>query len=135
MEGSQIEPSKSYGDTFLQITRQMVAQYGGGLASKVVAPSVPAPASAPPAVGNNGCTFTLGFAALAGQIPSVDGGCKVNEHHNPANGDALQETSGGLLVWRKADNFTAFTDGYHTWVNGPFGVQERLNTEHFSWEG
>src|SRR5207253_6081631 len=102
LEGSQIEPSKSYGDSFLQITRDMVAQFGGGQANKVV--SAPAPAG-------NGCAFTLGFAALQNQIPTVVGGCKVNEHHNPANGDALQETSGGLLVWRKADNFTAFTDG------------------------
>src|SRR5439155_10452091 len=39
-----------------------------------------------------------------------------------------------LLVWRKADNFTAFTDGYRTWVQGPFGLQKRLNTERFAWE-
>ena len=38
------------------------------------------------------------------------------------------------MVWRKLDNFTAFTDGYRTWVNGPFGVQMRLNTEQFPWE-
>ena len=44
-----------------------------------------------------------------------------NAHHNPQNGDGLQETTawhgkGGLMVWRKADNFTAFTDGYRTWI-------------------
>src|SRR5262249_21138217 len=33
------------------------------------------------------------------------------------------------------DNFTAFTDGARTWVNGPFGLQQRLNTERFDWEG
>ena len=38
----------------------------------------------------------------------------------------------GLLVWRKADNHTAFTDGYRTWVNGPYGLQVRLNTARFS---
>jgi hypothetical protein len=38
------------------------------------------------------------------------------------------------LVWRAFDNWTAFTDGYRTWVNGPLGVQQRLNTECFSWE-
>lgn len=27
------------------------------------------------------------------------------------NGNAEQRTSGGLLVWRKVDDFTAFTDG------------------------
>lgn len=81
------------------------------------------------------CGFDLGFKALRDRIPDAVGPCLADEHHNPANGDGLQETAGGLLVWRKADNFTAFTDGYRTWVNGPFGVQERLNTETFPWEG
>ena len=82
-----------------------------------------------------GCTFQLGFRALHDQIPDVVGDCRADEHHNPENGDALQETSRGLLAWRKADNFTAFTDGYRTWVNGPLGLQARLNTERFPWEG
>ncbi len=42
--------------------------------------------------------------------------------------------SGGLLVWRKLDNCMAFTSGYRTWVNGPDGVQERLNSQRFAWE-
>jgi hypothetical protein len=67
-------------------------------------------------------------------LPNQVGGCLDSEGHNPANGDALQHTSGGLLVWRKADNWTAFTDGYHTWVNGPRGLQERLNSQRFQWE-
>jgi hypothetical protein len=130
LEGSQIEPSKTYGDSYLQITREMADQFGGSLASKAVAPSAAAPAP-----GNaNGCAFKMGFAALRGMIPSVVGGCIENEHHNPENGDALQRTSGGLLVWRKADNFTAFTDGSRTWVNGPYGLQSRSNSERFAWE-
>jgi sortase (surface protein transpeptidase) len=82
----------------------------------------------------NNCRFVLGFQALHDLIPVVVGDCRDGEAHNPVNGDALQQTSGGLLVWRKADNWTAFTDGFHTWVNGPNGVQERLNTQRFSWE-
>jgi len=39
-----------------------------------------------------------------------------------------------LLVWRKLDNWTTFTDGFHTWVNGPYGLQERLNDQRFGWE-
>jgi uncharacterized protein YkwD len=97
----------------------------GALANKGIAP----PAN------RNGCAFQLGFAALREIIPGVVGGCVENEHHNPDNGDALQQTSGGLLVWRKADNFTAFTDGARTWVKGPHGLQTRLNSERFSWEG
>src|SRR5438093_5613197 len=84
------------------------------------------------------CQFVLGFKILHDLIPHTMGDCLADEHHAP-NGDALQETSGptgagGLLVWRKADNWTAYTDGYHSWVNGPNGVQERLNTERFPWE-
>ncbi|HEX6513225.1 MAG TPA: PQQ-dependent sugar dehydrogenase [Chloroflexota bacterium] len=75
----------------------------------------------------------LGFKALHDAIPAVVGDCADNQAF-AANGDALQHTANGLLVWRKADNFTAFTDGFHTWVNGPNGIQERLNTDRFPWE-
>lgn len=87
-----------------------------------------------PTAGATGCTFQLGFAALHSQIPAIVGNCQVDEHHNPDNGDGLQETTNGLMVWRKADNWTAFTDGYKTWINGPSGLVSRLNTERFSWE-
>ena len=80
------------------------------------------------------CQFTLGFKTLHDLIPTVVGDCVTNEQHNPANGDGLQLTTRGLLVWRKADNFTAFTNGSETWVNGPFGLQVRLNTARFTWE-
>jgi Protein of unknown function (DUF4232) len=80
------------------------------------------------------CQFVQGFATLHALLPTVVGACLENEQHNPSNGDALQRTTGGLLVWRKADNWTAFTDGYATWVNGPFGLQQRLNTQRFAWE-
>lgn len=80
------------------------------------------------------CTFVLGFQTIHDQIPDIVGDCLVDQRYNPSNGDALQETTGGLLVWRKADNFTAFTDGYRSWVNGPFGLQQRLSTERFDWE-
>jgi len=38
------------------------------------------------------------------------------------------------MVWRKADNWTAYTNGYMTWINGPNGIQSRLNTDRFDWE-
>jgi hypothetical protein len=87
-----------------------------------------------PAVAAADCQFTLGFKALHDMIPTSVGNCVEDVHYNPANGDGLQMTTNGLLVWRKADNFTAFTDGFHTWVNGPFGLQRRLNIERFPWE-
>ena len=80
------------------------------------------------------CQFVLGFKTLRDLIGhEIVGECLENEHHG-ANGDALQQTTGGLLVWRKADNWTAFTDGYRTWINGPNGLVQRLNTERFAWE-
>jgi hypothetical protein len=84
--------------------------------------------------GASGCRFVLGFAALEQLLPSQVGTCLDNEAYNPINGDTLQHTAGGLLVWRKLDNWTAFTDGYRTWVNGPYGLQERLNAQRFAWE-
>ena len=85
------------------------------------------------------CQFVLGFAALkslidAAEGPDKVGNCLENQRSNPVNGDAVQQTTGGLMVWRKLDNWTAFTDGYRTWINGPHGLQARLNTETFDWE-
>ncbi len=89
-----------------------------------------------PAVSNlptSGAGFQLGFKTLADLIPDVVGLPVENERHT-ANGDAVQATTNGLLVWRKADNVTAFTDGSTTWLNGPFGLQHRPNTQRFNWE-
>jgi len=38
------------------------------------------------------------------------------------------------MAWRKTDNWSAFTNGYQTWLNGPHGLVQWLNTERFSWE-
>jgi hypothetical protein len=96
------------------------------------------PLAAPPAHAD-GCRFILGFATLHDLLPRVVGQCVDDEQHNPTNGDGLQHTTGmagagGLLVWRKADNWTAFTDGYRTRINGPAGLAKRPNTRRFAWE-
>src|SRR5205085_7422073 len=98
----------------------------------------------PPPLGGP-CGYQLGFATLRNMIVAsngdIVGGCLENEWHNADNGDGLQRSSGrgggsiGMMVWRKADNWTAYTDGYQTWLNGPCGLQMRLNTQSFSWEG
>ena len=103
------------------------------LATLIVAVSLLAPA-APLTAQAAGCAFHLGFATLAAMIPTDVGTCLEDENHNPLNGDGLQHTTGGLLVWRKSDNWTAFTNGYETWINGPRGLQKRLNEERFPWE-
>ena len=99
----------------------------------VSAPSVAAaPTTTPPTASV--CTFQLGFKTLHDLIPDIVGDCVSGETHNAENGDAQQQTTHGLLVWRKADNWTAFTDGSRTWINGPNGVQDRANDERFPWE-
>ncbi len=101
----------------------------------VTVPLLPVPAHA----STPTCSFILGFATLKALIdeaegPDKVGDCLEDQRFNPENGDALQQTTGGLMVWRKLDNWTAFTDGYRTWINGPYGLQSRLNTENFDWE-
>ncbi|MCL5947204.1 MAG: CAP domain-containing protein [Chloroflexi bacterium] len=105
----------------------VVAVFAGG-------PGLSSPAPSFANDSQTSCHFVLGFLTLQQMIPTHVGNCLENEQHNSLNGDALQQTTGGLLVWRKADNWTAFTDGYHTWVNGPYGLMERLNTQRFPWE-
>ncbi len=78
------------------------------------------------------CRFVLGFQDIHDQVPQLVGECLNNELYD-ANG-AVQNTTNGMMVWRKSDNFTAFTDGYRSWVNGPYGIQQRLNSERFAWE-
>src|SRR6266542_1417260 len=79
----------------------------------VAALLVPASRAMPAAHADSECDFVLGFAALRALLgPAVVGDCLENERFNPANQNAEQQTTGGLLVWRKADNWTAFTDGF-----------------------
>jgi hypothetical protein len=87
-----------------------------------------------PGADAENCTFILGFKTIHDLLPAIVGVCADDEQHNPANGDALQHTANGLLVWRKVDNVAAFTDGYRTWLNGPQGLEERLNGQRFPWE-
>jgi len=77
--------------------------------------------------------FKMGFKSLSDQIPAIVGEPVEDEQSSPS-GDSLQRTTRGLMVWRKVDNWTAFTDGQFTWVVGPTGVQRRLNAERFPWE-
>lgn len=69
----------------------------------ILAAAVPASAEDSVAAPSPSPRFVLGFKALADQIPDVAGTPLENEHYG-ANGDSLQQTSNGLLAWRKADN-------------------------------
>ena len=90
-------------------------------------------AYAPPASYAQGCEYKLGFADIYNQIPQIVGPCVTNEMYD-AQGNSNQMTANGMMQWRKADNFTAFTDGYRSWVNGPCGLEMRLNSQRFPWE-
>ncbi len=79
------------------------------------------------------CQFVLGFQTLHSLDATDIGDCVENQAYQP-NGDAQQHTTKGLLAWRKSDNWTAFTNGYKTWINGPGGLVSRLNTSRFPWE-
>jgi len=87
-----------------------------------------------PVEAQESCSFVLGFKAIHELIPEVVGMCLEDQRTNPENGDAFQQTTNGLLVWHRADNVTAFTDGSTTWVNGPNGLQARPSGERFPWE-
>jgi hypothetical protein len=120
-EGTAIEPGTGYGNLYLDITRR----------------HSPATSQAPAQLsqGVEGqFAFKLGFRLLADRVSHVVGQPTENEWHNPENGDGLQRTTAGMMVWRKADNWTAFTNGHMTWINGPYGVQSRLNNQRFPWE-
>lgn len=80
------------------------------------------------------CRFVHGFQTLHTLLLAQIGACQDDERYLPASGEAIQHTSGGLLVWRKADNGTAFTDGAQTWLLGPHGLQQRPNNQRFAWE-
>ena len=88
----------------------------------------------PTSVAAAECQFVLGFKTLRDLIGhDIVGECLEDQRY-AANGNSEQQTTGGLLVWRKADNRTAFTDGYRTWINGPNGLEQRLNIEFLLWE-
>lgn len=82
---------------------------------------------------SSGYQFMMGFGVMGRMMGDVAGQPVQDEWHG-ANGDALQMTTTGMMAWRKADNWTAFTNGYMTWVNGPSGMQMRLNSDRFPWE-
>ena len=80
------------------------------------------------------CEFQLGFAQMHADLPGRVGDCLDDEHQDPTTGDTLQATTGGLLVWRRADNTVAFTDGATTWLESHFGLVSRANDQRFAWE-
>jgi len=79
------------------------------------------------------CQFIRDFKRLHDLAPAQVGTCLSRRIFAPG-GDVLQYTTNGLMVRRKSDNWTAFTDGHTTWIDGPRGLVSRPNSERFPWE-
>jgi len=116
-----------------------VQEFAGGpgaLPRAGVVPARPAPVAGATRAGAG--QFILGFVVLHGLNTIAIGQCVDNQAF-AAKGNAQQTTVHGLLVWRQhpqagTRNWTAFTNGYQTWLNGPTGLAKRLNTQRFRWE-
>jgi hypothetical protein len=80
------------------------------------------------------CQFVMGFKQLRDKLGPAAGDCVENEHPDAQSGDTVQKTTRGMFVWRKSDQVTTYTDGQRTWIDGPYGVQQRGNNERFKWE-
>ncbi|MDO8689075.1 MAG: glycoside hydrolase family 2 TIM barrel-domain containing protein [Dehalococcoidia bacterium] len=84
------------------------------------------------------CQITLGFAVLRDMVDQAEGadmvGTCLEDVRYDADGNAMQITSNGLLGWSGSANWTGFTDGETTWVNGPNGLEKRSNDEQLQWE-
>jgi mono/diheme cytochrome c family protein len=123
----------------LMISQIMGTPLPGGGYSQYTAADAQAVAaylrSLPPVsnVAATGAGFKQGFKTMSDLLPNIVGLPLDNEHRAP-NGDTIQTTTSGLLAWRRADNITSFTNGATTWLNGPFGIQQRPNDQKFDWE-
>lgn len=80
------------------------------------------------------CRFTLGFQTFHDLLPDIIGSCLSDVTASPSAGNTQQQTTGGLLVWRKATNSMAFTDGSSTIIESRLGLEQRPNACRFAWE-
>lgn len=87
-----------------------------------------------PPDGPRHCHFAPAFTAITTVLSSTIGACLDEATVDRHSGDLIQNTQHGLLVQAHTTRFVSFSDGYHTWIIGPFGLQERLNSERFFWE-
>jgi len=135
------EPQATASDGYEREPRRRAGLGSGwklGLATFALAAATTALTSVP-ALANEGdeaekAEFRFGFQTLALMAPDMVGEPLHNELAS-ANGDTHQGTSRGLMVWRKADNVPAFTDGTTTLLLGPRGSRFGATTIGSSGEG
>ena len=133
MEGTQIEPSRSYGDLFLQLTKQWSDRYksGGPPASSNAGKSAFYTEAGQGRGGytisdNAGVAFFDAFQSLGG----VNALGYPSSQRFVKDGLVYQATQGALLQWRPdlgravlANTFEWFTDaGKDAWLNSYAGV-------------
>ena len=110
------------------------AARSGLLAAALLCQSAFAPAAPAAHAQDAPCEIGGGFAALRAMMGTQDTGFCVEHPWTDDKGNTNQRTNIGLFVWRPADNWTGFTDGFRTWISGPTGVFVRPNYERFPWE-
>ncbi|HEX9016286.1 MAG TPA: c-type cytochrome [Chloroflexota bacterium] len=84
-------------------------------------------------VAKTGAGFQLGFKTLSDMIPNKVG-LPLDNERGLSNGDTVQDSTGGFLLWRKSDGAATFTDGATTWLLGPNGLETRPNGAKLPWE-
>ena len=139
-EGSQIEPSVSYGDLYLQITRQYADRYKAGARA---VPSTRAGRFYAEAgqgqggyaiVDDGGIGFWSSFQALGG-VESL--GYPCSQRFQLADGFTYQATQGALLQWRPelgravlANTFEMLqTAGKDDWLDGAKGIPRPIGDD------
>ncbi|HEX9015272.1 MAG TPA: hypothetical protein VF960_04635, partial [Chloroflexota bacterium] len=84
-------------------------------------------------VAKTGAGFQFGFKALSDLIPDIVG-LPLDNERGISNGDTVQDSTGGYLLWRKSDGAVTFTNGSTTWLLGPNGLETRPNGAKLPWE-
>jgi hypothetical protein len=159
MEGSQIEPSRGYGDLYLRLTREMGDGFRRGAA--VARPAAPAaPASAPAAPGADGAFYTEAGQGRGGyRISDRDGATFWSTFRSLGGVDAVgfpasqryrrdgflyQATQGAVLQWRPelgravlANSFEWFSEaGKDDWLLETAAIPKPIGDDgsNGSWE-
>ena len=99
----------------------------------VVAPMMVAVGLEAPAT-TAACVLVPQAAALERGLERRTIGACTSAPATAPNGDLVQPTTTGLVVVRGFDGHAAFTDGVRTWIDGPSGIQRRMNGDRFDWE-
>jgi hypothetical protein len=138
MEGTQIEPSRSYGDLYLRLTREMADAFRGGLAPPPARPAAPPTADGAfyteAGGGRGGFAIAdrdgIGFWSSFRTLGGVDALGYPASRPFRRDGFTYQATQGAVLQWRPelgravlANAFEWFTDaGKDGWLLETAGI-------------